>query len=109
MAFPDFRIRGGGEVDGKHWLHVGTDDTYIALNESSDISSALGTLNHLGFVVQDVDALAERMREAGYREGASELAHPHRKRRYFFDTEDTEWEFVEYFSDDPAQRNDYSV
>lgn len=52
---------------------------------------------------------AERMRKAGYREGASELAHPHRKRRYFFDTEDTEWEFVEYLSDDPAQRNDYSV
>ena len=34
-AFPDFRIRGEGKSkDGKRWLHIGTDDTYIALQEA---------------------------------------------------------------------------
>ena len=34
-AFPEFRVRGEGITrDGAHWVHVGTDDTYIALSES---------------------------------------------------------------------------
>ncbi len=28
---------------------------------------------------------------------------------YFLDAEDLEWEFVEYLSDDPKERNDYST
>jgi len=108
-AFPDFRVRGSGVANGKPWAHVGTDDTYLALNESSDQPAAGGPLNHLGYVVDDVDALADRLKAAGYREGFVSPPHPHRKRRYFHDADDLEWEFVEYLSDDPAERNDYSV
>jgi len=107
-AFPEFEIRGRGIFKGRPWLHIGTDDTYIALNESADAGSASSSLNHLGYVVDDVDSLADRLSAAGYREGIIAPAHPHRKRRYFHDSDDLEWEFVEYLSDDPALRNDYS-
>ena len=70
--------------------------------------SAGDLFNHLGYVVDDVDGLADRMQSAGYREGFIAPAHPYRKRRYFYDADEVEWEFVEYLSDDPAQRNDYS-
>ena len=34
-AFPEFRIRRDAtEADGLRWAHLGTDDTYIALNQS---------------------------------------------------------------------------
>lgn len=36
-VFPDFNVRGDGQSDhgdhSKHWLHVGTDRTYLALEE----------------------------------------------------------------------------
>ena len=32
-AFPEFRLRGEGKNrDGSRWVHVGTDQTYIALS-----------------------------------------------------------------------------
>jgi len=34
--------------------------------------------------------------------------HPYRKRVYFSDRTGFEWEFVQYFSDEPKERNDYS-
>lgn len=108
-AFPEFRIRGRGDVDGRPWVHVGTAETYLALNEVSREIDAQGPLNHLGYVVEDVDALAGRLSAAGYHEGFVAPSHPHRKRRYFHDADDLEWEFVEYLSEDPAERNDYST
>ena len=49
-----------------------------------------------------------RLEEAGYAEGFVPDAHPHRLRMYFLDADGLEWEFVYYYSDDPAERNDYS-
>ena len=57
----------------------------------------------------DVEALRTRLRSAGYRDTTVENHHPHRKRIYFEDPEGSEWEFVEYFSEDPAERNDYQL
>ena len=108
-ACSNFEIRGRGIDDGKPWAHVGTAETYIALNELPESASADGPLNHLRFVVDDVDTLAGRLQEAGYREDFIAPPHPHRKRRYFLDADDIQWEFVEYLSDDPAERNDYSI
>jgi len=65
--------------------------------------------NHVGFAVEDADALRERMLAAGYREGFVPEPHPHRKRVYFLDTDGMEYEFVQYYSDDFAERNDYDV
>ena len=46
---------------------------------------------------------------AGYKESTPPNTHPHRKRVYFYDPEGNDWEFVQYFSDDPAERNDYDT
>ncbi len=107
-AFPEFAIRGGGEANGTRWVHVGTAETYLALNEDPGLDTTGGSLNHLGYAVDDVDALATRMLAAGYQEGFRAPSHPHRIRRYFLDPDGVEWEFVQYLSDDVAERNDYS-
>jgi hypothetical protein len=117
-AFPHFEVRGKGESeqDGviRKWLHIGTEETYLALEQIS--LQDKGTrrpykdvgINHLGFVVEDVDSIAERLTNAGYRESISVEPHPYRKRVYFFDNNLIEYEFIEYLTDDFAKRNDYS-
>jgi catechol 2,3-dioxygenase-like lactoylglutathione lyase family enzyme len=107
-AFPSFVVRGEGVTDGSRWLHVGTDQTYIALNESPHDRTARGPLNHLGSVVDDAGAVGARLREAGFKEGMTGPPHPHRRRIYFFDADGIEYEFVQYLSDDANERNDYS-
>ena len=59
--------------------------------------------------MDDVEAVVSRLQEAAYREGFVSPPHPHRVRKYFLDSEGLEWEFVEYLSEDPAERNDYSL
>jgi catechol 2,3-dioxygenase-like lactoylglutathione lyase family enzyme len=114
-AFPEFRIRREGN-GGRRWLHIGTDDTYVALNEASSEPaerwqpySGKPGLNHLGYEVDDADALRERMRAAGYKDSTVANKHPYRKRVYFNDPDGNDWEFVQYYSDDPAKRNDYDI
>ena len=112
-AFPDFRIRGqGSSANGRPWIHVGNDDVYVAIsdvegeNARVPYSNTVG-LNHLGWEVDDVDALEARLRAAGYEPNLKEHDHPARKRTYFYDPDGNDWEFVEYLTDDPARRNDY--
>lgn len=116
-AFPDFRVRREGKTwQGARWLHVGNDDTYVALNEAQQAPAEPWVpyagkpgLNHLGFEVDDVEALRMRLADAGYRDSTVPNAHPHRRRVYFHDPEGNDWEFVQYFSDDPVARNDYEL
>jgi hypothetical protein len=109
-ALPQFKIRGGVTTgDGPKWLHIGTDSTYLTLNAvnvDSD-SSKIATLNHLGFVVENVDEIRSRMLGCGYKEGSKVDPHPYRKRLYLLDHDGMEWEFVEYLSADPKERNSY--
>ncbi len=111
-AFPHFEVRGRGTSNGRPWLHIGSETTYIAFNEATLKDSDRepcdeSGFNHLGFVVDDADLIANALRDAGYREGIQAEPHPHRKRRYFYDTDGTEWEFVEYLSETSDERNDY--
>jgi catechol 2,3-dioxygenase-like lactoylglutathione lyase family enzyme len=116
-AFPDFRVRGrGADCAGHAWLHVGNDEVYLALLPATreprePFAPYAGSpgLNHLGFEVDDADALRARMLAAGYEDSSVRNAHPWRKRVYFHDDEGNDWEFVQYLSDDPAQRNDYAI
>jgi catechol 2,3-dioxygenase-like lactoylglutathione lyase family enzyme len=116
-AFPEFRIRGEGKNDaGARWIHVGTDDAYLALSQATREPAEPWVpyagrpgLNHLGFEVDDAEALRERLRAAGYRDSTVPNAHPHRRRVYFHDAEGNDWEFVQYLSDDPAKRHDYTL
>jgi catechol 2,3-dioxygenase-like lactoylglutathione lyase family enzyme len=116
-ALPDFEIRCDARgKDGSRWVHVGTEHTYLALTAAEVEPAELWEpytgkpgLNHLGYEVDDVDALRTRMRAAGYRDSTVPNAHPHRKRVYFIDPEGNDWEFIEYASDEPHERNDYEL
>jgi catechol 2,3-dioxygenase-like lactoylglutathione lyase family enzyme len=114
-AFPDFRVRGeGADWSGSRWVHVGNDVGYVALHQARREGaepwvpySGKPGLNHLGFEVDDVEAVRARLLAAGHVDSTVPNAHPFRKRVYFHDPEGNDWEFVEYLSDDPAERNDY--
>ena len=116
-AFPEFHVRGEGRGrDGTRWVHVGTDETYIALNQAKSEPDkpwapyqGLPGVNHLGYEVDDVEALRDRLTSAGYKESTVPNAHPHRKRLYFYDPEGNDWEFVQYRSQDPGERHDYKL
>lgn len=116
-AFPDFQVRGQGlGWSGARWVHVGSDDVYLALSQATQAPAepwkpyaGKPGLNHLGFEVDDAQALRARMLEAGYLESTVANSHPHRTRVYFHDSEGNDWEFVEYRSDDTAERNDYAL
>ena len=116
-ALPDFIIR-HDEIDnnGDRWVHIGNDKTYIALNNSSQKDSSDWTpysgkpgVNHLGYMVDNVEQVRSRLQTAGYTESTVENNHPFRKRLYFYDPEGRDWEFVEYHSDDVNKRNDYNL
>jgi catechol 2,3-dioxygenase-like lactoylglutathione lyase family enzyme len=116
-AFPEFRVRGEGTTwSGARWVHVGTDQVYLALQQATEESAERwvpyagrpGT-NHLGLEVDDAEALRARLRAGGYEDSTVPNAHPHRRRVYFHDAEGNDWEFVQYLSGDPAERHDYSV
>ena len=114
-AFPEFGIRADHVgADGSRWVHLGTAETYIALSpaEASPDQpwapySGLPGVNHLGYEVEDAEALRARMLAAGYEE--STVPNAHRKRVYFLDPEGNDWEFVQYLSADPTQRHDYQL
>lgn len=115
-AFPVFRVRGEGVTGkGTRWLHIGTDETYIALMQARTdterprpYTGAAG-VNHLAYEIDDADDMRARLLAAGYKESTPPNTHPHRKRVYFYDPEGNDWEFVQYFSDNPAERNDYDT
>jgi catechol 2,3-dioxygenase-like lactoylglutathione lyase family enzyme len=117
IAFPEFRLRADHtDADGSRWVHIGTDLTYIALSQARkstdrpfEAYSGVPGVNHLGFEVDDASALRSRMLGAGYEESTVPNNHPHRRRVYFLDPEGNDWEFVQYFSADPAERNDYEL
>ena len=116
-AFPEFRVRHEGKgTDGARWLHIGTDDSYLALQESTAEPDSRWVpyagkpgLNHLGYEVEDAEAVRARLQAAGYQDSTVPNSHPHRKRVYFYDPEGNDWEFIQYLSDDPAERHDYSL
>ena len=116
-AFPEFALRAEGtDSKGQHWVHVGTDDCYLALTEAAGDSERTWVpygdepgVNHLCFVVDDAEAVRERLAAAGYTDSTPENNHPHRKRVYFYDPEGNDWEFLQYLSEEVAERNDYEL
>lgn len=116
-AFPEFRVRYDSATvsPDDRWVHVGVDETYIALNEASvepgerwKPYEGIPGVNHLGYEVDDVMALRDRLLAAGYEESMSPVEHPYRKRVYFYDPDGNDWEFVEYLTEDRVKRHDYS-
>lgn len=117
-ALPELRVRGSGETDhgdwSERWLHVGTDDLYVCLNTTTRVEKAERKareetgLNHVGFMVDDVEAIQGKYEAGGFKCSLAD-EQPSRKRLYVTDESGITWEFIEYLSDDPAVRNDYSI
>ena len=115
-AFPTWQIRGqgGNNWHGKprRWLHVGDENYYLTLNdgaegENRDLSEHAPGLAHLGFVVDDMDGVIKRLEAKGFQIAVSGGEHPFRKTVYFIDPAGFEFEFMEYLSDEPSERNRY--
>ncbi|WP_430965407.1 VOC family protein [Spongiimicrobium sp. 2-473A-2-J] len=113
-AFPHFKIRGGGNNE-REWVHIGDDNTYIALNQAKQ--SDLGVsknydsvgINHLGFVVADVEEIANNLLSRGYKRDFPKQVERFRIRDYFADKDGNQYEFVQYLSEVVQEKNSYAV
>jgi len=124
VALPDFTVRKRWVIEDKEWAHVGTEMSYIAINTPldksrftpSDGNQPMDTMsagfNHVGFVVEDVEAVHDRILEAGFDRGYNNgyiIEHPHRRSAYFLDKDGNEFEFMQYLTADESLRNSYAV
>lgn len=111
-AFPHFKIRGGSH-DNREWVHLGDEDTYIAINQAvqedpKKVKNYDRTgINHLGFVVPDVAEVAKNLQENGYVRSSDKQEESFRIRDYFYDQDGNEFEFIQYLSDVAEERNSY--
>lgn len=86
----------------REWIHLGDDDSYIAINQAkqSDLKAdnnynRIG-INHLGFVVQDVQEIANNLLSNGYKRDYPKQVEQFRVRDYFADADGNQYEFVQY-------------
>ncbi len=92
----------GPAINGGITAHIGTDDAYIAAYAPPDQSEPAvqsynihGGLNHVGVVVDDLDATETRVKAAGFTPHSHADYEPGR-RFYFHDSDGVEWEVVSY-------------
>jgi catechol 2,3-dioxygenase-like lactoylglutathione lyase family enzyme len=91
----------GPARDGGHTIHVGSDDSYVALYTGLDVAYtdddfAKGRpLNHIGVEVDDLDAVEVRALAAGLTPFNHGDYAPGR-RFYFFDPDGIEYEVISY-------------
>ena len=117
-AMQSWRVRGRGRMDwfGKpiEWLHVGTESSYIALQSGGEGSGQdwkgyeVG-VRHIGLVVPSLDAVIARLSQEGFSVDHMGPGHRHRKSAYFIQAENLQFEFVEYLSEFPSERNEYEA
>ncbi len=90
----------GPSLLGGHTVHVGTDDTYLALYTPGDPddqadSDRVGGLQHLGILVDDLDLIEARVRAEGI-EPYNFMTYEPGRRFYFNDHDNIEFEVVAY-------------
>lgn len=98
-----WKVRWKGEAkDNGMTVHVGTDDNYLAVyaqngmkpsNENS--YTTIGTLNHVGVVVDDLEKIEQRVAAEGLEMGEHYDYEPG-QRFYFYDHDGIEFEVVKY-------------
>lgn len=92
----------GASIHGGHTVHVGSMDQYIALyrgpgdqvNDGKNYD-AIGGLNHIAVLVDDLDALEQRIKAEGLPVYSHANYDPGR-RFYFNDADGIEYEAVSY-------------
>lgn len=113
-AFPHWQVRaeGAGQWYGKsrRWIHFGDDYQYLAISdfgegENRDLSGHSVGLAHIAFAVDNLEALIERLDDAGFAVHKAGADADFRKNIYFLDADGFEVEFTEYSSDLPNERN----
>lgn len=98
-----WHVRWKGEAkNGGVSVHVGSDDSYLAiyapgtkLSPNVDSYTTRGALNHIGVVVDDLDAVEARVVAAGFTPTSHADYEPGR-RFYFDDSDGIEIEVVSY-------------
>ena len=60
-------------------------------------------------MVDDFEAVIQRLEQQGYKQGLIVAPHRFRKRVYYFDRAGFEWEIIQYLCNENAQRNIYEV
>lgn len=117
-AVPSWSVRGQGKMDwfGEEirWFHVGNNDSYIAVQEGGlgrvkSWKEKWTGVKHIGIVVSDLDSLVILLSDAGYPVDHSGSEHPHRRNVYIFDSNDIQYEFIQYYSEKSEERNDCSL
>jgi catechol 2,3-dioxygenase-like lactoylglutathione lyase family enzyme len=113
---PQLEVRHDETPKGSYrWAHVGIGNSYVALQEPHIGSSPTdnrrpykdyGT-NHVGWVVDDLEAVTIRLDKAGYHKGIPGEENIYRRRAYYYDSAGFEWEFIEYLSDRLEERYSY--
>ena len=99
----DWKIRWHGDaINGGITYHVGTDEDYLAVYSSGrqeeykgEPYDLLGGLNHVGVVVEDIEAMEQRVIAAGF-EPHNHADYEPGKRFYFHDGDGIEFEVVSY-------------
>lgn len=92
----------GSAISGGRSVHVGEDDSYVALytppgklSDPTDNYTQMGGMNHIGVVVDDIEAIEKKVAQAGF------TPHNHGDYepglRFYFDGPDgIEYEVVSY-------------
>ena len=99
----DWHIRWSGDsIHGGYTIHVGGPDSYLAIYAQADMRKAapndyqtVGAMNHIGVVVEDLDAAEARVLEAGF-ETTNHGDYEPGRRFYFHDHDGIEFEVVSY-------------
>ncbi|MEM7002373.1 MAG: VOC family protein [Pseudomonadota bacterium] len=99
----DWHIRWAGPSQmGGNTVHVGTDDDYLAVYTFDGeppgrgrTGSHKGGLNHVGVLVDDLDAVEARVKGAGF-EPFNHMTYEPGRRFYFLDRDGIEFEVISY-------------
>lgn len=99
------RWEGEAMAGAGYTMHVGTEESYIAIYSGSDPDQTVpkadasyntrGTLNHIGVVVDDLAAVEAKVAALGYQAHSHADYEPGR-RFYFYDADGVEFEVISY-------------
>lgn len=92
----------GPAQNGGYTIHIGDENQYLALyqpntaiNDQAGSEAAADALNHIGIVVDNLQALEQRVINAGYKPFNHGDYEPG-QRFYFYDADNIEYEIVSY-------------